>query len=1079
MTLFPPEAMQAIGNSLNGTLPTDRFARRPRFAAFRGARSIFPMFLPSQAYDANNPSDRYSVAAFWRRGVDLFVDPYRGEVSRSDTKPYNGIPPLVPSSVSLLPGHLESFYASGYLEQRRRECLNLLFLKSCVSFSLGRSARLFSLSRRDWVRHLIRLLLYTERIDFARIARRQCPINFSENSMARDESASASDHLFHSAIRAILKYVQDHDFAEDFANKWLTLLIAQFNDPLSHFCSYNHPTTFLVSDRTPVVHCGQPANWVAVIKNARNTFRQSNFPMFVREASTECEIGRHGLDLWAEAPDSMVFLVAFPPSRPELRAGTFFELVVSLKYFIHFAASQSWPTSALLRRTVHRLVYESMCVLSPFFNAFISEVLHFLISLWPMDPSDLASELTVPLRLLGYYMGTNPTVASYLAEQQAVYDDLAFLPLKRHFPDFLSPDDRAALAQIEPAPPLLPPDWFSAQLEYPGNPTVMNYVVRCLANRERIAGMPIHFFLHDWISYVSRYPPFDIHRSGSILRVTFSFFVPDLVSIISAHRPLGLRWSETDRSIPVQEAPFRVLGAVFFLDIGDSGDVPIFILQTPGELAPLSVFDHVDRFTDDMKRFVAAIPAADAHILRALDHRVVREFTYRFTFDALELCKPSLRHIPIHLLIIRAHHLSLMNWFVHHHLLDIGLAHHSFLSDLVLNELKLDDFRALLRSSDNATRLHLHVDRTIAHEVREGASTDFTKTVMHQVTKQAGSDALRTRYAVDAHPFQVSWEGERGVDAGGPGRELFAELSQDLMTPVCGLVIPVPNARNGVGSMRDLVIPYPARGQKSVAAQYTFAGCLIGMCIRCGMAQNFNFPPLVWHYLLTGTVEMQYVYEIDENFRLLMTSLQEAQDGRIIEDAFASLFPLTFLVADWDGNEVPLLPNGSAIRLTLSNVSDYIARAKQFRVEQLANHLREMKRGLNENLGVPIPETVTWQMLEFLACGQPEVSLAQFRAVTQVVVSSHQADIFWQVVEALTSEERLMLIRFATSRSRLPPMAQATDRFLLVDGGAGEDLMPRASTCFHALHLPHYSSAAVALRLVRAAITFTGAFGVE
>jgi hypothetical protein len=136
----------------------------------------------------------------------------------------------------------------------------------------------------------------------------------------------------------------------------------------------------------------------------------------------------------------------------------------------------------------------------------------------------------------------------------------------------------------------------------------------------------------------------------------------------------------------------------------------------------------------------------------------------------------------------------------------------------------------------------------------------------------------------------------------------------------------------------------------------------------------------------------------------------------------------------------------------------------------------EMKRGLWANLGFPIPQTVNWQMLEHLACGEKDVTLAQFKAVTRLCVSRELQSIFWQVVEALSSEERLMLIRFATSRSRLPPMSADSGYFFAVDEGSGRDLMPTASTCFHKLHMPEYSSVAVALRCFRAAIAFTGTF---
>jgi hypothetical protein len=47
---------------------------------------------------------------------------------------------------------------------------------------------------------------------------------------------------------------------------------------------------------------------------------------------------------------------------------------------------------------------------------------------------------------------------------------------------------------------------------------------------------------------------------------------------------------------------------------------------------------------------------------------------------------------------------------------------------------------------------------------------------------------------------------------------------------------------------------------------------------------------------------------------------------------------------------------------------------------------------------------------------------------------------------------------------------------LVVDEDSAFDKLPRASTCFHQLHLPQYSSYAKAVQSIRVAASFAGTF---
>jgi hypothetical protein len=242
--------------------------------------------------------------------------------------------------------------------------------------------------------------------------------------------------------------------------------------------------------------------------------------------------------------------------------------------------------------------------------------------------------------------------------------------------------------------------------------------------------------------------------------------------------------------------------------------------------------------------------------------------------------------------------------------------------------------------------------------------------------------------------------------------------------------------------------------------------------------QEFNFAPLVWEYLVSGVVKIENVYEIDHNFRLLITSLREAQNRRMDSETFAASFNMRFVVMDSTGKEVQLSQRGRTEKVTPANVGEYIALATEFRINELKPYLAAMRNGLWGNFGFDRPGWVDWRLLEYMACGEKDVDVARMKAVTEFDSRGRQMELFWRIVEELTSEERCLLIKFATARSRLPPETAANrgHTFFRVDQMGGTDLLPTSSTCFHQLHMPTYSSFPIALRCFRAAITMSGTF---
>jgi len=88
--------------------------------------------------------------------------------------------------------------------------------------------------------------------------------------------------------------------------------------------------------------------------------------------------------------------------------------------------------------------------------------------------------------------------------------------------------------------------------------------------------------------------------------------------------------------------------------------------------------------------------------------------------------------------------------------------------------------------------------------------------------------------------------------------------------------------------------------------------------------------------------------------------------------------------------------------------------------------------------------------------------LRQHTVYRGVEETDESVEMFWEVIEDFSAEERKNFLRFVWGRSRLPRAAHFTEPFKLhVMGTCGDERLPKADTCFFTLHLPLYSSTAV------------------
>jgi E3 ubiquitin-protein ligase HUWE1 len=181
---------------------------------------------------------------------------------------------------------------------------------------------------------------------------------------------------------------------------------------------------------------------------------------------------------------------------------------------------------------------------------------------------------------------------------------------------------------------------------------------------------------------------------------------------------------------------------------------------------------------------------------------------------------------------------------------------------------------------------------------------------------------------------------------------------------------------------------------------------------------------------------------------------------------------------------------GGDQEVTASNRVAFVQAAVAWRLEgRIAEASSAVRKGLHSVMPRDWLAILTEHDLSLLLAGIPHLDVADWRAHSRLSGFEKDSVVpgwFWQCVQAMSTEDRGLLLSFATGSSSAPPggFAQlqglhAMSPFTLqaMTGKSAESL-PTASTCFNTVNVPPYTSYGQLERKLLAAIRF-GSAGFE
>ncbi|XP_055858941.1 apoptosis-resistant E3 ubiquitin protein ligase 1 isoform X2 [Episyrphus balteatus] len=313
--------------------------------------------------------------------------------------------------------------------------------------------------------------------------------------------------------------------------------------------------------------------------------------------------------------------------------------------------------------------------------------------------------------------------------------------------------------------------------------------------------------------------------------------------------------------------------------------------------------------------------------------------------------------------------------------------------------------------------------------------------------------------------FEVTYQGEQGIDWGGLRREWFELICSSLFDPRGGLFCTFHDKHQA------LVHPNPHRPSHLKLKHFEFAGKIVGKCLY-ESALGGSYRQLVrarftrsFLAQLIG-LRVHYKYFEQDDPDLYLSKVKYILDTDL--DASDSL-ELNFVEEIYDisgqlSKTVELIPNGSKVRVTNASKNQYLdALAQQRLCNNVKDEVDSFLKGLNGIIPDNLLSIFDENELELLMCGTGEYSIADFKA--HHIANGNSAEFrrvlgwFWAGISNFSQTEMARLLQFTTGCSQLPPggFQELNPQFQITAAPTFGNL-PTAHTCFNQLCLPDYES---------------------
>jgi len=432
------------------------------------------------------------------------------------------------------------------------------------------------------------------------------------------------------------------------------------------------------------------------------------------------------------------------------------------------------------------------------------------------------------------------------------------------------------------------------------------------------------------------------------------------------------------------------------------------------------------------------------------------------------------KNIPIDLMVDRIPVLNTFNSTLERCLPFINLStknpeSHSILGrinrlrSLIYDNLKTTFFYAIVAKTHGGDQPELMISRVKG--IRALEAGDIDNTVFGQLARHCKSRDMVNRLRSSEQAWKTKLQSEGAIDAGGPYRECFSTMANELHSGNHLLSL-CPNGKFNIGQNRDKFLPRPSFNTAHHLELYRFLGVLMGIVLRTKGNLVLNFPTMIWKALVNDTPTLQDLEAIDGTALRAVESIRNIDQSGVDADTFADLFFETFTTYLADGSSVELIPGGRNIDLTFHNRFEYCDLVLQTQMHAYDKQIKAIREGINYIVPLNIIDGFfTHSQLETLICGKLNMNIDLLRSQTEYSIDRNDIRVgfLFTLLEQMTPEQQALFLRFCWGRSRLPLSITGFNgrKFKiesLTRGNNPDSILPEACTCFFTLKVPLYTT---------------------
>lgn len=307
--------------------------------------------------------------------------------------------------------------------------------------------------------------------------------------------------------------------------------------------------------------------------------------------------------------------------------------------------------------------------------------------------------------------------------------------------------------------------------------------------------------------------------------------------------------------------------------------------------------------------------------------------------------------------------------------------------------------------------------------------------------------------------LRVGFKDEAGL---GPGvfRDFILSLCKQGFAPEHGLF-----RKSDDGNLYPNPLSFEATNDSRHLQKLRFLGAMVGKALRDGILLDVPFAAHFRNALLGRRNTLDNLKSFDAQLHQSLIAFKHMDEESLTSCGMYFTATMDIYGA---AKEVDLVPGGRAIAVTKQNVSLYILRLADFRLNRENElQIKAFQGGLYDVVEASVLQLFGCNELEMLfqgTDGTVGLDVDDWERNTEYQQPTTRDDprvsYFWHAIRTMSPEEQRQVLAFVTSTRRAPILGfqHMTPKFTIAMSGKGPEFLPSAGTCFCLLKLPTYSS---------------------